>query len=84
VFSGIRLIGRGEDVGERTEISRETVARLAELAELPLTEDRVELLAPQLNERVVSANELNRRMASHWEIPPTIQFAHAPEGREVD
>ena len=69
---------------ERTEISKETVTRLAESAELPLTEDRVELLAPQLNELVKAANELNRKMASQWEIPPTIQFTHAPEGKEVD
>jgi hypothetical protein len=71
-------------VRERVEISKETVTRLAEAAELPLAEDRVELLAPQLNELVAAANELSRKMASHWELPPTIQFTHAPEGKEVD
>jgi hypothetical protein len=57
---------------------------LAASAELPLTEDRVELLAPQLNALVLAASELNRKMAGHWEIPPTIQFTHAPAGKEVD
>jgi Asp-tRNA(Asn)/Glu-tRNA(Gln) amidotransferase C subunit len=71
-------------VEERTEISKETVTGLADTAELPLTEARVELLAPQLNELVIAANELNRKMARHWELPPTIQFTHAPEGKEVD
>lgn len=69
-------------MGERARITKETVARLAEAAGLPLTEDRLELLAPQLDDLVAAANELNRKMAERWETTPTVQFRHTEHGEE--
>lgn len=69
-------------MGERARITKETVARLSETAGLSLTEERLELLAPQLDGLVAAANELNRKMAERWEITPTIRFKHAEHGEE--
>jgi hypothetical protein len=69
-------------MAERSEVSKDVVMGLAKAAELPLSEDRIALLAPQLDVLVSAANELNRRMSRHWELAPTVQFTHGDKGEE--
>jgi hypothetical protein len=58
---------------------------LAKAADLPLGDDRLGLIAPQLTAWLEAANELNRAMAApeHHTVLPITVFRHPPqEGRE--
>ena len=68
---------------ERIEVDEATVRALADLAELPLTEGREALLAPQLSEWLTAANELNRKMSEpkHWTVTPATVFVQ-PSAKE--
>jgi len=74
--------GRGNRMHQRSQMTEETVARLAEAAELHLTRDRLELLAPQLDGLVAAANELNRKMAEHRDAAPVVRFTLGASGEE--
>lgn len=63
---------------ERIEVSAETTRLLAKLAGLPLAEGREALLAPQLGEWLMAANELNRKMSEpeYSLVTPVTVFVH--------
>jgi hypothetical protein len=69
---------------KRVEVDEDDVRALAALADLPLAAGREAQLAPQLDEWLTAANELNRKMAAaeYWEITPVTVFRHpgAEEG----
>ncbi|MEO8448470.1 MAG: hypothetical protein ABI647_01695 [Gemmatimonadota bacterium] len=59
-----------------------TVRVLAEVAGLPLSDERAMLLAPQLEVWVTLANELSRKMSAshHSTLVPITIFAHRSGG----
>jgi hypothetical protein len=62
-----------------------TVHELARAADLPLSEERLALLAPQLGTWLAAANELSRKLAAdeHRPLIPITVFGHpSAEGRE--
>ena len=66
-------------------MNEQEVKALGEAAELPLGDDRLALIAPQLTAWLEAANELNRAMAApeHQTVLPITVFRHPPqEGRE--
>jgi hypothetical protein len=66
-------------------MNEQEVKALAEAADLPLRDERLALIAPQLTAWLVAANELNRALAApeHQTGLPITVFRHPPqEGRE--
>jgi hypothetical protein len=62
-----------------------TVRGLARAADLPLGDERLALIAPQLGAWLAAANELSRKLAGeeHQDVVPVTVFRHPmAEGRE--
>jgi hypothetical protein len=59
-------------------MNEQTVRELARAANLPLGEERLALIAPQLEEWLAAANELSRKLAAdeHRAILPITTFTH--------
>lgn len=57
-------------------VSEQCVLALAQAAGLPVTHERAALLAPQLNDWLVAANELNHKMSApeHLTLMPITIF----------
>lgn len=66
-------------------LDERTIKELARVADLPLTAERLHLIAPQLDALVEAANELNRKMAEPRMsgIAPNVRFAHVPADGEA-
>lgn len=67
-------------------VDEQGVTALARAAELPLDDARLPLVAEQLAEWLVAANELNRKMAEerHLEVTPITVFAHPANTEPVE
>lgn len=65
-------------------INEKTIAVLAAVADLPLSEDRYGPVHEVLGAWLPEANELSRKMSAkeHWTVTPATVFAH-PSAREV-
>jgi hypothetical protein len=67
------------------DVNEQEVKALSEAADLPLGEERLEVIAPQLTAWLEAANDLNRALAApeHQTVMPITVFRHPPqEGRE--
>jgi hypothetical protein len=55
-----------------------TVRKLAGAADLPLTDERAAVLAPQLGAWLSAANELNAKLSAdeHRDVLPITTFSH--------
>ena len=70
-----------EDAGQ--SVTEQGVRELARVAGLGIDEERVVLLAPQLNDLLRDANLVNRFMAERREVGPAVRFVHEEvRGRE--
>jgi hypothetical protein len=60
-------------------VDESKVSILAEVAGLPLGEEREANIAPPLSQWLADANELNRKMSEgkFWEVAPTTVFRHS-------
>lgn len=65
-------------MGEMNSLDESRVRILAELADLPLADERPSVIRPPLSIWLADANELNRKMsaAKFWEIMPATVFKH--------
>lgn len=69
---------------DASAVDEETVAVLARVADLPLSDDRYAAVIEVLGAWLPDANELSRKMsaAEHWSVTPATVFTHAIAGEE--
>jgi hypothetical protein len=65
-------------------MNEDTVRELARAADLPLSDERLALVAPQLRDWLAAANELNQKLAAeaHRQVVPITTFRHPPPERK--